>query len=1014
MPVFQCPYFDTCGFETADVDTAIAVAYLNIHNNQVHANNNNNVRPVRRQAPKIDRPKISRGSSEETWNSFSKRWTLFKRGIELTAAETVQQLFECCDNDLGDAILKSSFSVENDTEDNLLKTMKQLAVIPVAISIRRADLLSCHQDHGEAGRAFHARLRGKADTCSYSIKCTSQTCEQVIDFSDIIVKDVLLSGLADVDVKREVLGWAELDTKDVNATVAYIEGKEVARDALNKNPVNAAISSYKKSKSEAVPSNQKIKTNCKECKIDIDKFVWNKRLKKTIEVTMCLPCWQKANPKAPKPRQPQNEAGALTVPTEAHTPVRDETCSLLIGSLSDMDIPKVEVLSMEEDDATTCHLRDLVDNLCNITSDLNNMCNSLKVITERNMADHTNIPTSNSVDNEALVDAEQPQSEAAAVHNLPREGIVLDHHIFLSKEGWKKAESMAHPTLRLRLTTEKKDYKVFGGQYPDISPSWVSAVTDTGAQSCLWSLEDFYRCGFRDCDLIPVRRSMVAANSEEINIVGAVFIRLSGTDDTTGATYTAAVMAYVSPSTKRLYLPREALIQLRVIPKDFPKVGAAAPSVSAIETLAPCGCLLRGLAPERPKQLPFKPSPENNQKMKEWLRDRYACSTFNKCSHQQLKGMSGPPLELHIDESIPHKPAQTPAMVALHDQEAIKKQIDEDVALGVIEPVPHGDTSKYCHRMVVTRKADGTPRRTIDMSSLNKATIRETHHVRPPFQQARSIPPYTWKTGTDARNGFHSTPLRTEDQHKTTFITPWGRYRYRMAPQGSSASCDGYTRRFDEIIADIPRKTKCVDDTVQWDTEIDEHWWRVIDFLERCGNNGIVLNYEKFQFCQKEIDFAGFKITETEVKPLDKYLKAIIEYPTPTKTTDIRAWFGLVNQVSHYAKLTKMMEPFKPFCSKYKRFEWNEELNTTFEKSKVEIVNAIKEGVQIYDINRQTCLQTDWSNIGIGYFLSQKHCNCNSMAPGCCEHGWRITLAGSRFLKPAESRYAPVEGETLS
>jgi hypothetical protein len=206
-----------------------------------------------------------------------------------------------------------------------------------------------------------------------------------------------------------------------------------------------------------------------------------------------------------------------------------------------------------------------------------------------------------------------------------------------------------------------------------------------------------------------------------------------------------------------------------------------------------------------------------------------------------------------------------------------RRSRDEDVALGVVERVPHGETSKYCHRMVVTRKADGTPRRTIDMSSLNKATIRETHHVRPPFQQARSIPSNTWKTVTDAWNGYHSIPLHTEDIHKTTFITPWGIYRYKMAPQGSSASGDGYTRRFDEIIADIPRKTKCVDDTVQWDTNLEEHWWRVIEFLEICGKNGIVLNYEKFQFCQEEIEFAGFKVTNTDVKPLDKYLKSIIE-----------------------------------------------------------------------------------------------------------------------------------------
>ena len=922
MPVIQCPYFDQCGYQTPDEEAAIAAACLIIHNNNHIAatNNNNNATPARRNAPKIDRPKISRGSSEETWNSFSKRWTLFKRGTELSDAETVQQLFECCDDDLGDAILKSSPTAVNGDETNLLTIMKKLAVTPVAICIRRAELLSTHQDHGETGRAFHSRLMGKAATCAYSVSCTSSTCQHVTDFTNIIVKDVILAGLVDAEIKREVMGWPDLDTKDIDSTVAYIEAKEMARDALSNNSVNAAISTYRKSKSTTPDAVQKLKVQCKECKVEIDKFVWNKRMKKMIEVKLCLPCWQKANPKPPKP---QDETNSLSMNTAANTLVEDETC-LLIGSITDVDTPQLEIPSTEKVDPTMTRLLGMVDSLHEMTIDLRNMQNHLKdIVGTALISSGSHEPATNltptiphlSVGNAGIA-TQQPHTELAAVHNSPsKEEIVLDHHIFMSQDGWRKAESMDHPTLRLRLTTDKRDYQIFGGQCPDVSPSWVTAVTDTGAQSCLWSLQDFYRCGFKDSDLIPVRRSMVAANSEEIVIVGAVFLRLSGTDETTGTTYTAAVMAYVSPSTKKLYLPREALIQLKVISKDFPKVGAAS-EISANEGKAPCGCLLRALPPGRPTQLPFKACPENNLKMKEWLQDRYAGSTFNKCRHQQLKGMSGPPLELHIDENVPHKQAHTPATVALHDQDEIKRQLDEDVALGVLEPVPYGETSKYCHRMVVTRKADGTPRRTIDMSSLNKATIRETHHVRPPFQQARSIPPNTWKTGTDAWNGFHMVPLREEDIPKTTFITPWGRYRYKMAPQGSSASGDGYTRRFDEIIEDIPRKTKCVDDTVQWDTDIEEHWWRVIEFLERCGKNGVVLNYEKFQFCQHEIEFAGFKITDTDVKPLDKYLKSIAEYPTPTKTTDIRAWFGLVNQVSHYAQLTGMMEPFRPFRSK--------------------------------------------------------------------------------------------------
>ena len=129
------------------------------------------------------------------------------------------------------------------------------------------------------------------------------------------------------------------------------------------------------------------------------------------------------------------------------------------------------------------------------------------------------------------------------------------------------------------------------------------------------------------------------------------------------------------------------------------------------------------------------------------------------------------------------------------------------------------------------------------------------------------------------------------------------------------ASGDGYTHRYDRIIADIPRKTKCVDDVALWDDSLETHWWRMIDYLELMGHQGITLNPSKFQFAEKEISFAGFQITPKDVKPLPKYLYSIRSFPRPKGIADVRAWFGLVNQVSHYNKLTSLMEPFKPLLS---------------------------------------------------------------------------------------------------
>jgi len=228
------------------------------------------------------------------------------------------------------------------------------------------------------------------------------------------------------------------------------------------------------------------------------------------------------------------------------------------------------------------------------------------------------------------------------------------------------------------------------------------------------------------------------------------------------------------------------------------------------------------------------------------------------------------------------------------------------------------------------------------------------------------------------------------------------------------SSGDGYNRHFDAVLAEFERKERCIDDTVHYDSDLEQHWWRTIDFLTRVGQAGIVLNPDKFQFAERTVDFAGFRVSDRAIEPLPKYLDAVRDFPSPTNTTDIRTWFGLVNQVSNYAQLRDIMAPFKPFLSPRCKFSWSPELEAMFQKSKESNVESIRQGVEIFDMQRRTCLRPDWSRHGIGYFLLQQHCTCPSGIPDCCPGGWRITLAGSRFLSSAEQRNAAIEGEALA
>ena len=112
--------------------------------------------------------------------------------------------------------------------------------------------------------------------------------------------------------------------------------------------------------------------------------------------------------------------------------------------------------------------------------------------------------------------------------------------------------------------------------------------------------------------------------------------------------------------------------------------------------------------------------------------------------------------------------------------------------------------------------------------------------------------------------------------------------------------------------------------------------------------------------------------------------------------------------------MTDKMIPFRASLKPHTSFYWDDDLTQLFKESKKVTVNEIQTGIQIFDKAKPTCLATDWSNVGIGFWVFQKHCTCPRVELFCCPTGWKITLVASRFTHSAESRYVPVEGEALA
>ena len=503
---------------------------------------------------------------------------------------------------------------------------------------------------------------------------------------------------------------------------------------------------------------------------------------------------------------------------------------------------------------------------------------------------------------------------------------------------------------------------------------------------------------------------------------------------------------YFIPTAKGCFLSLEACKELKLVHEGFPgqisSVGgrsvAATQRTCAIEQqqhvpshvppatttthqqhpATPVSPTSYQQAPQRHKQVPFPPSEENIERLQEWLLQHFSGNTFNT-DRDPLPIMEGKPHNIHLkDNAVPYA-CNTPAEIAKHWEAEVKQQLDKDVEQGIIEKVPQGEPTHWCARMVVVAKRNGKPRRTVDYQKLNSNCLRETHHTPTPFNLVSGIPQHTYKTVADAHCGFHQSKLNECSSKLTTFVTPWGRYRYLRTPMGLSSSTDAYTRKFDDAIEHIERKLKCVDDILLYDCNIENAFWHAYDFLETCARKGITLNPEKFKFCQREVEFVGYSIGWEAYGPTEERLSAVRDFHMPAKPsiTDIRSWFGLVNQLAPFLATAPVMQPFRDLLKKpaTKSVYWDSQLEAQFRQSKEVICKLARDGLAYFECTRPTIAITDWSKEGIGFVVLQQYCSCTSTdTPFCCRDGWRLALCGSRHLTKAEVGYAPVEGEALA
>ena len=218
-------------------------------------------------------------------------------------------------------------------------------------------------------------------------------------------------------------------------------------------------------------------------------------------------------------------------------------------------------------------------------------------------------------------------------------------------------------------------------------PISMEVVADTGAQVNVGGPEHMAHFGITKDSLKTAPNLLKHAGGSLLQVLGSHPIFDIHNDKL------VETEIYFASGVTNIYLSLDLCKKLCLIHEQFPRVNidyAHTNSISRNDSPP--------LIPERPTKIPNPAIDSNIHKLEAWFLQAFQKSTFNTTDH--LPTMTGKPHKIHLDKGALPYVAYTPIPIPHYWKGEVKKQLDEDVRLGILYGAPIGESSDWCMRIV--------------------------------------------------------------------------------------------------------------------------------------------------------------------------------------------------------------------------------------------------------------------------------------------------------------------------
>ena len=126
-----------------------------------------------------------------------------------------------------------------------------------------------------------------------------------------------------------------------------------------------------------------------------------------------------------------------------------------------------------------------------------------------------------------------------------------------------------------------------------------------------------------------------------------------------------------------------------------------------------------------------------------------------------------------------------------------------------------------------------------------------------------------------------------------------------------------------------------LDDIMVYNQTLSEHGMNLKKVFQQLREQKLFVKPEKWEFSREQITFLGYKISEGQIQMDERKVQAVIDWPTPTKVTELRSFLGLANYYRRFIKgYSKIVSPLTDLLNKDQAWDWDIECRMAFESLK--------------------------------------------------------------------------------